>query len=81
MYKSGLVPRRMALLGLIGGPLAFVGGMAVLFGALDSGPTLGLLLLTIPEILWELSLTIYLIFKEFRPSPVLRTDTAYALPT
>ena len=78
MYKSGLVPRRMALLGLIGGPLAFVGGMAVLFGALETGPTLGLLLLTIPEILWEVSLTIYLIFKGFRPSPVLQIDTRYA---
>ena len=78
MYKSGLVPRRMALLGLIGGPLAFVGGMAVLFGALETGPTLGLLLLTIPEILWEVSLTIYLIFKGFRPSPVLQIDPRYA---
>jgi hypothetical protein len=29
MYRSGLVPRRMALLGLIGGPLAFVGGVFV----------------------------------------------------
>jgi hypothetical protein len=26
MYRSGLVPRGMALLGLIGGPLAFLGG-------------------------------------------------------
>jgi len=26
MYRSGLVPRGMALLGLIGGPLAFIGG-------------------------------------------------------
>ena len=35
MYKSGLVPRRMALLGLIGGPLAFIGGVFVLFGVVD----------------------------------------------
>ena len=26
MYRSGLVPRRMALLGLVGGPLALLGG-------------------------------------------------------
>jgi len=32
MYKSGLVPSRMAMLGLIGGPLAFIGGVFVLFG-------------------------------------------------
>ena len=35
MYTSGLVPRRMALLGLIGGPLAFATATAVLFGAYD----------------------------------------------
>ena len=40
MYRSELVPRRMALLGLIGGPLAFLGGVGVLFGAFEnpSGP-------------------------------------------
>ena len=40
MYKSGLVPRQMALLGLIGGPLLFASSAAVLFGAYEqtSGP-------------------------------------------
>ena len=32
MYRSALVPPRMAMLGLVGGPLAFVGGVLVLFG-------------------------------------------------
>jgi hypothetical protein len=70
MYRSGLVPRRMALLGLIGGPLAFLGGVLVLFDVLKpmSG---GLFALTAIEIVWELSITIYTIFKGFRPSPVL----------
>ena len=31
MYKSGLVPRRMAWLGLIGGPVLLVGNLGVLF--------------------------------------------------
>ncbi len=35
MYTSGLVPRRMALLGLIGGPLIFASSGAALFGALQ----------------------------------------------
>ena len=73
LYKSGLVPRWMALLGLIGGPLAFAGGTAVLFGALEAGSP-GLFLLTALEILWEASLTIYLIVKGFRPSPILPDD-------
>jgi hypothetical protein len=76
MYKSGLVPPRMALLGLIGGPLAVAGGTAVLFGALEAGSP-GLFLLTAPEILWEVSLTIYLIFKGFRPSPILPDDQRF----
>ncbi len=70
MYRSGLVPPRMALLGLVGGPLAFIGGVLVLFGALEplSG---GLFALTALEILWELSITIYALVKGFRSSPVL----------
>jgi hypothetical protein len=63
----------MALLGLIGGPLAFAGGTAVLFGALDAGSP-GLFLLTALEALWEASLTVYLIVKGFRPSAVLADD-------
>ncbi len=70
LYKGGLVPPRAALLGLIGGPLAFLGGVLVLFGALDQ-PSPGLFLITAPEIAWELFLCIYLTWKGFRPSPVL----------
>ena len=70
MYKSALVPRPMALLGLIGGPLAFIGGVLVLFGAFDqpSGP---LIALTAIEVVWEASLAIYLTVKGYRPSPLL----------
>ena len=74
MYTSRLVPRRMALLGLIGGPLAFIGGTLVLFGVLDPGSA-GLFLITAPEIAWEASLAIYLIVKGFRPSPILSGDS------
>ncbi len=70
MYRSALVPRRMALLGLIGGPLAFIGGVFVLFGAFDD-PSAGLFAFTIIEIAWEASLAIYLTIKGYRPSPLL----------
>jgi hypothetical protein len=78
MYRSGLVPRGMALIGLIGGPLAFAGGTAVLFGLFDqsSGP---LFVLTAPEIVWEASLALYLTFKGFRPAPILQEDARPAL--
>src|SRR5664280_2663124 len=75
MYKSGLVPRGMAMLGLIGGPLIFASGIAILFGAFKNGsPAANLAAL--PEIAWEASLTIYLIVKGFRPSPILAAQTA-----
>ena len=80
MYKSGLVPRRMALLGLVGGPLAFAGGTAVLFGVLEN-PSAALLLMTIPEILWEASLALYLTFTGFRPSPIILGDASPAVQT
>jgi hypothetical protein len=37
MYKSALMPRRMAMLGLIGGPLIIVSGVGVLFGVIEAG--------------------------------------------
>jgi hypothetical protein len=69
MYASGLVPRRLALLGLVGGPLAIVGGILAVVGAFDAGSALPVLL-TVLEFLWEASLTIWLIVKGFSPSPI-----------
>jgi hypothetical protein len=69
MYKSGLVPRNMALLGVIGGPLSLVGLGFVLFGQWEQDAP-EQFLFTLGEIAWELSLSIYLIFRGFRPSPI-----------
>jgi hypothetical protein len=69
MYRSGLVPRRMAMLGLIGGPLICASGIAVLLGAIDQGSAVQGVA-TIPEFFWELSLGIYLTVKGFKPSPI-----------
>lgn len=70
LYKSGLVPGRMAMLGLIGGPLAFIGGVFVLFGAIEQ-PSPALFAFTAIEIVWEASLGIYLVVKGYRDSPLL----------
>ncbi len=75
MYQSGLVPRRLAMLGLIGGPLICASGIAVLFGVAQAGGALQGVA-TIPEFLWELSLGIYLIVKGFRPCPILTGSAA-----
>src|SRR5215208_5174777 len=37
MYTSRLVPRAMAMLGLIGGPLIIASGVGVLFGVIEAG--------------------------------------------
>jgi Domain of unknown function (DUF4386) len=54
MYRSGLVPRGMAMLGLIGGPLISLVGVGVLFGLWSQGGTVQALA-TVPEFVWELS--------------------------
>ena len=69
MYTSGLVPRRMTLLGLIGGPLVIAAMVCVLFGVFKAGSSWQAIA-TIPEFFWELSLGIYLIVKGFKPSPI-----------
>jgi uncharacterized protein DUF4386 len=71
MYKSGLVPRRMAWFGLIGGPLLLFGSFGVLFDWWDAGSTVPSLAV-IPEIIWEAFLGIYCAIWGFRKdSPIL----------
>ena len=69
MYRTGLMPPRLAMLGVIGGPLIFVSSIAVLFGAYEQD---GLhALFSVPEVAFEAAFAIYLIVKGFRPSPIL----------
>ena len=70
MYRSGLVPRGLAVLGLIGGPLLAVAAIAIMFDVIERGSILQGIA-TIPEFIWELSFGIYLIVKGFKPSPIL----------
>jgi hypothetical protein len=72
LLRSGLVPRPMAMLGLIGGPVLLASGIAVLFGAAEAGGTLQSLA-TIPEFVWEVSLGVYLVVWGFKGSPAGRT--------
>jgi hypothetical protein len=74
MYRSRLVPRGMAALGLIGGPLICLSGTAVVMGAIEPGSALHNLAV-VPEFFWELSLGIYLVVKGFRPA-ALTADMA-----
>ncbi len=73
MYTSALVPRGMAVLELIGGPLIIASGVGVLFGVIEAGVVVKGIA-TIPEFLWELSLGIWPIVRGFNPSAVARLD-------
>ena len=71
MYRSGLVHRRMALFGVIGGPLLAVSGAAVLLGVIPQGSSVQSIM-TVPEVIWEAYLGLWLTFKGFNAAaPVL----------
>jgi hypothetical protein len=71
MYRSALVPRGLAVLGLIGGPLVTGAAVALLFGVIEEGSVWQGIAI-IPEFIWELSLGIWPIVKGFNPSAVAR---------
>jgi hypothetical protein len=74
MYRSDLVPRKLAILGLVGGPLIVAAFVAVLFGVFDAGSSWQGIA-TVPEFFWELSLGIYLTVKGFKPASVAALNT------
>jgi hypothetical protein len=78
MYRSGLVPRRAAWLGLVAGPLIIITGTAVMFGGNHPSSTLRNLqaILTIPEFLWELFLGVYCTIWGFRSDAPILSESA-----
>jgi hypothetical protein len=74
LYRSGLVSRRMALFGIVGGPLLAASGILVLMGVIPQGSSVQGIL-TIPEIVWELFLGLWLTFKGFKSAPVSAPDS------
>jgi hypothetical protein len=70
MYTTGLMPPRLAMVGLIGGPLIFIAKSLVVLGAFGmNSPVVAIC--TAPVFIFEASFAIYLIVKGFRPSRVL----------
>ena len=84
MYRTGLVPRRAAWLGLIGGPLIIISGTAIMFGGNHPSGTLRSLqgIATAPEFVWELFLGVYCMIWGFkRDAPILQAGTHDRAPT
>jgi hypothetical protein len=71
-YRSGLVPRWMPTLGLIGAPLLVSSSIGILFGV-NSSMSAWTGIATLPIFVWELSIGLYMTFKGFRPNAPLLT--------
>lgn len=79
MYRSGLVPRVIPLMGLIGAPLLITATIATLFG-LTEQVSVWSAIATLPIFLWELSLGLWLVVKGFKPCPITAAIRAERTP-
>ena len=75
MYKSGLVPKAIPLMGLLGGPLLLAVTLASMVGITHHGSAWWIV--AAPIVLWEFCLGVYLTFRGFKPSP-LTEDLAHS---
>ncbi|SRR5665213_1236409 len=74
LYQSRLIPRSLALIGIVGGPLLLAGYFCVMFGlAGQHAPLTGLF--AVPVALFEFSLGIWLIVKGFNPSAIAALES------
>lgn len=80
LYRCGVVPRFIPVLGLIGGPLVFVVAAAQLFGVIEQY-SLGATITAMPAFAFELCLAFYLILKGFRLPALARLTPAPATGT
>jgi hypothetical protein len=69
LYRSGLVPRVLPVMGLVGAPLLLASDLAIFFGLYErDAPVVAIAVL--PIAVWEFALGVYLTVKGFRPSAV-----------
>ncbi len=68
MYRSGLVPRIIPAIGLVGAPILLASGMATLFGLYDQ-VSAAALLAALPIATWEFSVGVWMTVKGFRGAP------------
>jgi hypothetical protein len=74
LYASRLVPRALALLGIVAGPVQFASFVAVLLGVIEAG-SVWQGIASIPVAAFEVILGIWLIVRGFNPSaPLLRAS-------
>ena len=69
LYKSRLIPRALALIGIAGAPLLVIGYIVVLFGIVDRISPFAALT-AVPVAVFEFSLGVWLIVKGFNSSAI-----------
>ena len=69
LYRSGLVPRWMPTLGLIGAPLLLASSTVTLFGGWEQVSSTAILFV-LPIAVWEFSVGVYMTVKGFKTPPV-----------
>lgn len=74
MYRSKLVPRFIAILGLVGGPLVSVAATLVLVGVLKQYSSIQTIA-ALPVFLWEASVATWMIAKGFNPAALAALDS------
>jgi len=79
MYRSGLVPRAIPAIGLVGAPLFLLAGAATIVG-INAPGSVWTALATLPIFVWEASLGIWLTVKGFRPDAVRRLGAGAEAP-
>ena len=76
LYKSGLVPRALPVLGLIAAPILVTATALTMFGAVEQYSAISGLT-AIPIAVWEFSLGLYLTFKGFKATaPIIMAAAA-----
>lgn len=76
MYRSGLVPRLIPTLGLIGAPLLLSSTVGTMFGV-NHTTSAWTGVATAPIFIWELALGLWMTFKGFnRSAPLISAETA-----
>jgi hypothetical protein len=78
MYRSGLVPRVIPMMGLVGAPLLLAAKIATVYGVNDDSTMWSVIALA-PIFFWELSLGVWLAVKGFRPGAVAALQSGQAV--
>jgi hypothetical protein len=75
MFRSRLIPRPLAVLGLIGGPALLAGSLGMILGVIEPG-SVWQGIATVPEFFWELFLGLWLTIKGFSPAAVAKLEAS-----